>query len=668
MMYVPSLRSRRSNSRGLKGRLFAITPVSSISLSPNPMSAQDGATAGTVIGTLSRTGGRGDGTWSLTGDLATIATINGTAVELTATVSTANDDGTTGTIGYSGDSAGGTVSDISTSLTVSTASANLTLSTPAGGSTVNGTLDTSQPFQRLQMLPPAPTWMETQDIQAGASEPGYAGSRTRCGLESNDVAIVHVTSLSGGDEVGTLRWAVRTNTDNDGNDIAGKTSVVVFDVSGHITLGGELLFRRDNTWVAGQTAPQASNGSGGVFIHGWVNGRRVQASNVIIEHLRFIDGRPSTGDGGALDIGLYPAELHDIVLRNCATYWGVDETFAINPDWPDKDRIDKVAVIDCLFAEPAYFSSTSDPRGKPAFLKYGLHRLDLSRGYWPGANNRAPGVKQFTSATANNNLAYENRYPPYFLMKEPSWLGDIPAFHPPGFTVFHYGNVNDEGPRGWKLYNQYVRQIPNADRYDRSLWFIRHNQGDERGDGQEVVVDTSRDGHTYYDVYTEPQLWPYIAPLPAEDTAAHVMAHGGPWPGDRCATDDRLYTAYQTFSTTVYDVGGGGIDRGGVDDFPDALIATTTGQPPNVPANPGAVDTNGLRVIENWLEQQHVAVGGAPYQDFGKRLRFPWGGIVTVETNGTVTFEPEDMAAGRSGTVEVTRADGSTVSVTCSAT
>ena len=186
------------------------------------------------------------------------------------------------------------------------------------------------------------------------------------------------------------------------------------------------------------------------------------------------------------------------------------------------------------------------------------------------------------------------------------------------------------------------------------------------GDAQDIVVDLNRDGHTYYDVYTDPQLWPYRAPLPAEDTVAHVVAHSGPWPGDRCATDDRLYIAYQTGGLTVYDVGSGN-DRTGVADFPDALIATTTGQPPAVPANPGTIDANGLTVIENWLEQQHIAVGGAPYQDFDKRLRFPWGGVVTVATDGTVTFEPEAMAAGREGVVEVTRADGSTVTVTCRA-
>jgi len=646
-----------------------VDPLSAISLTPDPLSAQDGAAAGTVIGQLARTGGRGDGTWSLTGDLAAIATINGTSVELTTTVDTATHDGTTGTISYSGDSAGGSAADITTSLQVSTAATDLVLSTPAGGSTVSGTLDTSQPFQRLQMLPPAPTWMETQDIQAGVSEPGYAGSRTRCGLETiaspSDVAVIHVTSLSGGDEVGTLRWAATTTTDNDGNDISDKVVIVVFDVSGHITLGGSLLFRRGRRWFAGQTAPQASNGSGGVFIHGWVGGRRAQASELIIEHLRFIDGRSSPGDGGAFDVGLYDAELHDIVLRNCGFYWGVDETMSIMPDWPNKRRIDKVAMIDCFFAEPAYFSSTSDPRGKSAFLKYGLHRLDISRNYWPGSKNRAPGVKQMTSAAVNNNLAYDNQYPPYFLMKEPSWWGgDIPNFRPAGFTIFHYGNVNDDGPYGWKLYNQYIRQLPKGG-YGPT-WFVRHNQGDERGDGQEIVVDPDRDGHSYYDAYDRPQLWPYRAPLPAADTVAHVMAHSGPWPGDRCATDDRLYTAYQTGGLTVHDVGGGE-DRTGVADFPDAPIAATTGQPPAVPANPGAIGANGLTVIENWLEQQHIAKGGAPYQDFDKRLRFPWGGIVTVAKDGTVTFEPEAMAAGREGVVEVTRADGSVVTVTCRA-
>lgn len=93
-------------------------PVSAISLFPPAPTVLDGSVAGSSIGSLGRTGGDGDGTWALTGDLATIAEISGTTLRLTTTASTATHDGTTGTITYTGDSAGGTAAPIAVTLGV----------------------------------------------------------------------------------------------------------------------------------------------------------------------------------------------------------------------------------------------------------------------------------------------------------------------------------------------------------------------------------------------------------------------------------------------------------------------------------------------------------------------------------------------------------------------
>jgi hypothetical protein len=103
-------------------------------------------------------------------------------------------------------------------------------------------------------------------------------------------------------------------------------------------------------------------------------------------------------------------------------------------------------------------------------------------------------------------------------------------------------------------------------------------------------------------------------------------------------------------------------DRRGVERFPDAPIAATTGAPPALPARPFARTADGRTAVEAWLEERHQAVGGAAEGDVGRWLRFPWGGRVTVDAAGGVTFVPEDMAAGSDGELVVAHAGTDAVS------
>lgn len=642
-----------------------VPALSAISLSPNPMGAQDGATAGTVIGQGQRTGGRGDGTWELSGDLLGIAAIDASTGEVTLTtaVDTATHDGTTGTISYTGDSAGGAAADITTSLAVTSATTSLSLSAASGGSQQNGTLDTSQPFQRLEMRWRNTPLMDTAFARDPAVDTAYAGTITRCGLEDatnrSNAVIIHVTSLDGGNGVGTLRWAAATGSDNQGTPIPdGAPVIVVFDVSGHIVLDDHLYVFKDNRWFAGQTAPGAANGSGGVFVHIGTGGqgaeRRVRAKNVIIEHIRFVDGTAYHHSDGALDVWAEDEDLFHIMIRNCTFLWGTDETVSLmpRPGW----RIDNTTIMSCLIAEPAReVSGDSSDRGFAAYWTRRSHRTEDCRNFWAGCRSRAPGVHELMSMALVNDYWYDpgSLFCRYVKHEWDGWSEEEgPKCH---FT--HVGNVGTFGPNTYRDIG-YIIQHYNLP--DFGVLGITQYYADEVIEGQPVTYEP-RDNHTFVN---DPPLWPRHNFLPHEDVEAYVLAHAGAWPGDRSATEQRIIDTWQSGGGLHYMVAE---DRRGTANFPDALIQATTGQPPNLPANPFDVDANGLTVIENWLEQQHIARGGAPYQDFGRWLRFPWGGRVKVDTDGTATFDPVDMPAGESGTVEVTRADGSVVTVTCTA-
>ena len=508
----------------------------------------------------------------------------------------------------------------------------LTLAAEPGGPPVTARFgDTAAPT-RLGMRPRAEPQL------------GHAGTATRCDLDvaAAQAVVLHVTSLSGGDEVGTLRWAAQTDTDHQGRRIRGP-AVVVFDVSGHIELEGDLIFDRPYRWFAGQTAPRAAGGSGGVYVHR--RRRRVSASHVIVEHLRFVDGSPRKHDHGALDVGYARRrDLHDILIRNCTLLWGIDETFSITPHFKNKRRVDHVTVVDCLLAEPARIGNS---RGYNAFLQRGAHRVEWARNAGFGARARNPGLKEYTSAALVNNLSYDIHAPSARIFKQTDWVDAYPTLQPSGQTLTHVGNVEQEGP-SWSSPDSVFVHHYAIDTAALPQSGVRQYFADEWITGAPADYPP-RAGHRFL---AEPPLWPQRGIMPHEDVEAHVLAHAGAWPGDRSHTERRIMDAWQAGRPLVHDA----VDRETVATFPDTPIAATV-EAPALPPEPFATEANGLTAIENWLERRHVTVGGAPWQDLDKRLRFPWGGLVSVGSDGWVTFDPEDLGSGEAGELVVELAE-----------
>ena len=115
---------------------------------------------------------------------------------------------------------------------------------------------------------------------------------------------------------------------------AGRT--VVFRVSGTIPLASDLVIRKSNLTIAGQTAP-----GDGICLKN--RALRVEgASDIVIRYLRI---RPGPSSGEALD-GVEVRNSHDIIFDHCSVSWTIDE--AVNT-W---HGVKNITVQWCMISEP----------------------------------------------------------------------------------------------------------------------------------------------------------------------------------------------------------------------------------------------------------------------------------------------------------------------------
>ncbi|MEM7567486.1 MAG: hypothetical protein AAF321_09685, partial [Pseudomonadota bacterium] len=200
--------------------------------------------------------------------------------------------------------------------------------------------------------------------------------------------IVTVRSLDDDDAAGTLRHALA-------RDANAAPCVIVFAVSGEITLSRALEIRSPRVWIAGQTAPRGPGGAGGITLTG--HPLIVRAGRVVVEHLRVRPGPAELGGGDLQDgvrIGAsVSGDMADIVLRHLSVSWSADELLAIAPRMGETIR--RVSVTDCLFAQPLL--DGGHPRGAHnygVYLRRGARQVLLARNVMSGATRRMPTLEQ----------------------------------------------------------------------------------------------------------------------------------------------------------------------------------------------------------------------------------------------------------------------------------
>ena len=93
--------------------------------------------------------------------------------------------------------------------------------------------------------------------------------------------------------------------------------IVVFRVSGTISLSKDIVIKKPNLTVAGQTAP-----GDGIALKNYQV--MISARDVVVRHLRFRRGRANSGKTDALAI--HWAE--NVIVDHCSISWGTDQTLS----------------------------------------------------------------------------------------------------------------------------------------------------------------------------------------------------------------------------------------------------------------------------------------------------------------------------------------------------
>lgn len=162
----------------------------------------------------------------------------------------------------------------------------------------------------------------------GAEGGGMYSKGARGVYDTNDkIEVYHVTNLNDSGS-GSFRDAV-----SKGNRI------VVFDVSGMISLKSNVTIGHDNMTILGQTAP-----GNGVCFRG--DNVKVGADNIILRYIRFrvgvqhMDGTVTPARDG-LEI---TDDCENVIVDHCSVSWGTDENLSAY-------MVKNVTIQNCIIAE-----------------------------------------------------------------------------------------------------------------------------------------------------------------------------------------------------------------------------------------------------------------------------------------------------------------------------
>jgi pectate lyase len=340
--------------------------------------------------------------------------------------------------------------------------------------------------------------------------------------------------------------------------------VVVFRVSGLITLASPIEIREPYVTVAGQSAP----GDGICFRGSQVS---VLTHDVVVRFLRFRPGDISSGEVDNLDV---MGDSHDVIIDHCSATWSIDEALSASGGVKD------VTIQWSLIAE-------------------GLNRSHHSK----GAHGFGSLVRAVGGVTLHHNLwAHNTERNPRLgdNYGKPPW----PVFDVRNNVIYDYGKFAS-GLTGDRLsvnyVGNYVRPGPSSDRARgiivftdtaAATYFVEGNlvegRADRTADNTRLFDRAEVEGRRLVMVVRTPFDAPPVHTTSASDARREVLDGVGATLPRRDAVDERIVREVEQGTGAIID------SQSQVGGWPEYRSATA---PP---------DGDGDGIPDEWERTRHL--------------------------------------------------------------
>jgi hypothetical protein len=445
------------------------------------------------------------------------------------------------------------------------------------------------------------TFISANSVAAKSVFPGAKGfgsdTRAMYGKSKNPVIciVTNITNSNGTPKnelrngitvkTGSFKEMLNYNVDN---------KLIIFEVSGNITIEGRLYVRNNFVTIAGQTAP-----SPGVTFKGLT--LVVQGHDVLIQHIRIRVGdeggvEPYVRDG--LNITAGDGRVpYNIVIDHCSISWAIDENMGIG-----SRGIHDVTVNNCIIAEGLYNSLHPKGPHSKGMIVATVANLSLIQNLFAHNHDRNPVLQSGNKVAVVNNLIYN-----------PGDFNIRISASKAASVLSIVGNETIAGANTHHTARDYIPCIWGT-LYPGTTIYLSDNksQRDTEGnpDDWSNVRDVSKMESLEYYKATTATVWP--SGLAAQNSSTlkdYIVHNAGARPKDRDPVDERIVGDLVNLSGGIINSPS---DVGGWPELAENTRNLATMMPAHIgpiPKNPNEDDDrDGYTNLEEWLHKLSAIV------------------------------------------------------------
>jgi pectate lyase len=348
--------------------------------------------------------------------------------------------------------------------------------------------------------------------------------------------------------------------------------VVIFEVSGTISLSNPINVVSPYLTVAGQTAP-----SPGITIRN--QEILIRTNDVLVQHIRIRSGdSPLRDDKDAATIA--DSSAYNVVIDHVSLSWAIDENFGLSYGPVQNVTLSNTIMSEGLRVGGHSMNLLVAPRAKNVSMIRNLLASADVRNFFALADTRTYFA---------NNLVYN-------WGTDATFLGNLPDYSLPPLFATVVGNHYRRGPStASTAYALGVRYLTSA-----SAIYLADNLRDGANISESVVGGWPVDG-VLPRVTTPPVTVSGFTPIPSSQVQSVVLANAGARPADRDAVDTRVVGEVVARTGQIprsqNDVGG----------WPTLAVNVRA---LTLPTNPHSYTSSGYTNLELWLHNFAAGVEG----------------------------------------------------------